>query len=107
MCKFSYLPLLALKFIKFLMPVLEPRVRFSSNFASLFCVVRYNSPVLFHLKLYNLWMKGANQRVNFQAFDCSHENNQISYVIFQAMSSFPLNFVSPFNVMTYNSSEVF
>ena len=52
-------------------------------------------------------MKGANERVNFQAFDCSHENNQISYVIFQATSSFPLNFVSPSNVMTYNSSEVF
>ena len=52
-------------------------------------------------------MKGANERVNFQAFDCSHENNQISYVIIQATSSFPLNFVSPFNVMTYNSSEVF
>ena len=38
-CKFSDLPLLILKFTKFLMSFLEPKVRFSSNFASLFSVM--------------------------------------------------------------------
>ena len=59
--------------IKFIMSVLEPRVRFSSNFASLFSVMRHNSAVLFQLKLYMLWTKGAYQSANFQIFDCSHE----------------------------------
>ena len=38
--KLSDLPVLILKFIKFLMSFLEPRVSFSSNFASLFSVMR-------------------------------------------------------------------
>ena len=41
-------------------------------FESLFSVMRYNSYVLFHLKLYMYWTKGAHQ--NFQTCDCSHEN---------------------------------
>ena len=39
--KFSDLPLLTLKFTKFLMPFLEPKVSFSSNFASLFSVMKH------------------------------------------------------------------
>ena len=58
-CKFSDLPLLALKFTKFLMLFLEPRVSFSSNFASLFSVMKHNFSVLFHLNLYMLWIKGS------------------------------------------------
>ena len=73
-CKFSDLLLLTLKFIKFLMSFLEPRVSFSSNFASLFSVMRHNSSVLFHPNLYMLWSKEAHKRGNFQTFDCSHEN---------------------------------
>ena len=42
-------------------------------FGSLFSVVRYNSSVLFHLKLYMLWTKGPYQSANFQTCDCSHE----------------------------------
>ena len=72
--KFSDLPLLTLKFTKFLMSFLEPRVSFSSNFASLFSVMRHNSSVLFHLNLYMLWTKEAHQSANFQTFNCSHEN---------------------------------
>ena len=56
-CKFSDLPLLAFKFTKFQMSLLEPRVSFSSNFTSLFSVMRHNSSVLFHLKLNMLWKK--------------------------------------------------
>ena len=73
-CKFSDLPLLALKFTKFLMSFLEPRVSFSSNFASLFSVMRHNSSVLFHLNIFMLWRNGSYQSANFQTFNCSHEN---------------------------------
>ena len=36
--------------------------------------MRHNSSVLFHLKLYMLWTKQAQQSANFQNCDCSHEN---------------------------------
>ena len=73
-CKFSDLPLLAFKFTKFLMPFFEPRVSFSSNFASLFSVMKDNSSVFFHLNLFMLWAKGSDQSANPQTFDCSHES---------------------------------
>ena len=73
-CKFSDLPLLTLKFTKFLMSFLEPRVSFSSNFASLFSVMRHNSSVLFHLNICMLWTNGSNQSANFWTFNCSHKN---------------------------------
>ena len=73
-CKFSNLPLLALKFTKFLMVFLETRVRFSSNFVSLFSVMRQNSSVFFQLKRYMHWTKGAHQSPHFLTFDCLHEN---------------------------------
>ena len=73
-CKFSDLPLLALKFSKFVMSFLEPRVGCSSNFVSLFSVMRDDSSVLFPLKLYIVWTKGAHQSANFQTFCCSHES---------------------------------
>ena len=63
-CKFSDLPLLALKFTKFFMSFLEPRVSFSSNFASLFSVMRHNYSALFHLNLYMLWKNAADRRAN-------------------------------------------
>ena len=57
------------------MAFLKPRVSFSSNFASLFSVMRRNSSVLFHPKLYMLWKKGAHQSANFKTFDFSHRNS--------------------------------
>ena len=72
--KFSDLPLLALKFTKFLMSFFEPRVSFSSNFESLFSVMRHNSSLVFYLNLYMLSTKGAYQSANFQTFNCSHES---------------------------------
>ena len=44
--------LLSLTFTKFVMSFLKPRASFSSNFASLSSVMRNNSSVLFHVKLY-------------------------------------------------------
>ena len=65
--------LLALKLTTFLVPYLELRVSFSSNFASLFRVMRHNSSVLFHLKIYMIWTEIAHQSAKFQIFDCSRE----------------------------------
>ena len=58
-------PLLALKFTKFLMSFLEPRISFCSNFVSLFNVMRHNSSVLFHLNICMFWTNGSNQSTNF------------------------------------------
>ena len=59
----------------FLMSFLEPRVSFSSKFASLFSIMRHNSSVVFNLKLYiMLWTKWTYDSANFQTFNCSHEN---------------------------------
>ena len=41
---------------------------------SLFIVMRHNSYVLFHLKLYMLWTKWAHQSANFQKINCCHKN---------------------------------
>ena len=62
--KFPDLALLALKFTKFLMSFLEPKVSFSSGFASLFSVIRHYHSVLFHLNIYMFWTKGAHQSAN-------------------------------------------
>ena len=79
--KFSDLPLLALKFTKFLMSFLEPRVSFSSNFTSLFSFMRLTLLTLFHVNLYMLWTKGSDQRANFQTFDSDffQAANQLSF----------------------------
>ena len=65
---------LHLKLTKFPMLFLEQRVTYSSNFASLFRVMRHNSSVLFNLNLYMRWTKGAHHSANFQTFNCSHKN---------------------------------
>ena len=96
------------KLTKFLMSFLEPRVSFSSNFASLFSFMEQNSSVLFHLNLYMLCTKGSDQRANFQTFDYSHENhlNSLCY-FFKLHVNFPLNFTSHFSVMTHNFFQNF
>ena len=61
-CKYSDLPPLVLKFTKFFMTfLLKPRPSFLSNFVSLSSVIRGNSSVLFHLKLYITSTKGTHQ----------------------------------------------
>ena len=71
--KFSDFPLLALNFTKFLMLFFSQKVSSSSEFRSLFSVIRDNSSVLFQLKLYILLSKEAHQSVNSQTFNCSRE----------------------------------
>ena len=72
-CKFLNFSLLELKFIKFIMSFFKQKTSFSLNFGSLISVMRDKSSVLFYLKLYIIWTKGAHQSVKVQTFDCSHK----------------------------------
>ena len=71
-CKFSDLPVLALKFTN--KSFLEPKFSFSSNFASLSSVMRHNSSEIFQLKHYMLLTKKAHQCTIFLTFGCSNES---------------------------------
>ena len=107
-CKFSDVPLVALKFTKFLMSFLEPIVSFLSNFASLFSVMRHNSSVVFRLNLYMLWTKRAHQCTIFQTFECSNESSPNSSCNFRNYNvRVYSNFASMFIVMKNNSSVFF
>ena len=65
-CKFSDLPLQALKFTKFITSFFETKRQFSSNFAELSSVMKDNSSILFQLKLYRLLTKGTYQKPIFR-----------------------------------------
>ena len=102
--KFSDLPLLALKFSKFLRSFLERRVRFPSNFAWFFSVMRHKSSVLFQINLYMFSTKGTHRSAYFQAFDCSHEKlTKFLLSFFKPRVSFSLNFAALLSVMTLGS----
>ena len=75
-CRFPDLSLLSLKFTKLVMSFLKSRA-FSSNFASLSSVMRDNSSVLFHLKLYKPWTKGIHQVQFFRLSTAPIKINQI------------------------------
>ena len=73
----------------------------SSNFASLFNVMRANSSVLFqlklfHLKLYMLSTKRTNKVQIFRLSTPCMKITQFLYVIFQATSSFSFKFCITF-----------
>ena len=105
--KFSDLPLLTFKFTKCLMSFLEPRVSFSSNFASLFSVKRL--PLLFFpsKSLYAL-DKRIRSKFKFSDFRLlALKLTKFLVSFFKPQISFPLNFASPFSVMIHNSSEIF
>ena len=61
------------KLTKLLMSNLKSHVSFSLNFASLFSAMGDKSSVLFYLKLYLIFTKGAHHSAKFQTFDCSGE----------------------------------
>ena len=62
------------KFFKFLMSILKWLVSSSSNFASFFVVMTYNSSLNFNLIHFLLWTIGSHQGPNFDTFNCSGEN---------------------------------
>ena len=74
------------------MSFLEPRVSFSSNFASHFSFVRHSTSVLFHLNLYVLWTKVTHESQISRRMTAHMKINQNPYVTFQATSQFFFNF---------------
>ena len=70
------------------MSFLKPRASFSSNFASLSTLMRGDSSVLFHLKLYMLSTKGTHQVPIFGQLLALKLTKFL--VIFQATSQFSL-----------------
>ena len=104
-CKFSDLPLIALKFTKFLMSFLETRVSFSSNFASLFRVIwdmTFSSEYLHPLD------KRIQSKCQFLDFHLlAKKLTKLLMSFFNPQVSFLWNFATPFSVMTHNSSESF
>ena len=90
-CKFSDLPLLALKFTKLFMSFLEPGVDFSSNFSSLFSVMRQLFCTFSFKSLYAL-DKRRQSKCKFSDF------RLLAWRV-----SCPLNFASLFTVITHSS----
>ena len=80
------------KFNKFLMPFMKAQVIFSSNFASIFSIIVHNPSVIFHLKNYTLWSKGAHESANFETLECWVKIRQISHIIFASTSQFFFKF---------------
>ena len=55
------------------------QIGFSSNFASLFSIIRHNSSVLFQLKFYILSTKGAYQCINLVKWHLSSRKSDILF----------------------------
>ena len=76
------------KFTKFLMSFLEPRNRFSFNFASLLSARKHNSSVFCHLNFICFGKKDLIQVQIFRLSTACMKINRIPYVIFQATCQF-------------------
>ena len=91
-CNFWDFRVLRSIFVKFLMSILKWQVYSSSNFASFFFVMTYNSFVNFKLIHFLLWTKGSHQSLDFEFFKCSGENLSIAHVILETRSPFFFKF---------------
>ena len=58
------------------------------------------------LNLYMLSTKGTHQSAIFQTSTARMKISEIPYVIFQGTNQLPLNFASPFSVISQNSSDI-
>ena len=107
-CKFSDLPLLALKFTKFFVPFMEPRVSFSSNFASLFSIMRHNYSVYtFSSKSWYTLDKSNRSKCNFLDFWLlAWKLTKFIMSFLKPQVNFSLIFAPPFSVVTDNSYEI-
>ena len=74
------------------MSFLETRISFSSNFASLFSVMKRNTSVFFHLNLICFGQKDPIRVEIFRLSTVRMKINAIPYVIFQATSQFSFKF---------------
>ena len=88
---------LASKFIKFFMSILKRQVSSSSNFASFFIVMIYNSSVSFKLIYFLLWIKGSHWNPSFEIFKCTGEN--LSY----SLCHFPNRKLVFFQILHHSS----
>ena len=90
------------------MSFLEPRVTFSSNSAWLYRVTKHNSSVFFLSKPLYALDKSIQSWCKFSDFRLvALKLNRFLILFFKPQISFPLNYSSPFSVMTHNSSETF
>ena len=62
----------------------------------------YNSSVIFHLNLCMLWTNKAQQIPKFHTFRLT----KLLMSFLKLQISLPLNFASPFSLMTHNYSEI-
>ena len=65
---------------------LKELISFSSNFPSIFRVMRHNSSVLFQLKFYKLLTKGVYQSTNLVKFYVSSRKSEILHFAALLMS---------------------
>ena len=89
------------------MSFLEPRVSFSSNFASFFSVMRQ---FLCTFACKTLYASNKRNPLKCKLSDfqlLAWKLTKFLMLFCKARISFPLNFASPFSAMTHNSSEIF
>ena len=90
------------------MSFLEPRASFSSSFALFFSTMRHNPSKLFDLNLYMFWTKRSLSKYKSSDFWLLlWKLTKFFMSFFKPWVSFPLNFASPFSIMTHNFSEIF
>ena len=91
-CKFSDLPLLALKFTKFVMLFFKQKVSFPSKLGSIFSIMKDNSSVLLFCTLPNFicyWQKEPIKVQIFETFKCSGQYSPNSSCRFWNDKSIP------------------
>ena len=87
------------KFAKFLMSFSKPQVSFSWNFAWLFSIMKYNSPVLFKVERCILCAKGTNQSATFLDFLVLRSKFSKFLSFLKQRISFSPNFAPLFGIM--------
>ena len=99
-CKFSDLPLLALKYTKYLMSFFKLYITLQCHETQFFC--NFSSKTFYALD------KRSRSECKFSVFPLPTWKLTTFFIsFFEPRVSFPLNFASPFSVMTHNSSEIF
>ena len=78
------------------------RTSFSSNFAWLFGVMKYNSSVIFYVKHYILCTKGTNQSVNFLDFLVLGSKFTKFLLFLKEKICFSSNFTPLFSIMRHS-----
>ena len=98
------------KFTKFL-SFLKQQISFTSNFASVFSVMRHKSSLIFQLKFYILSTKGAYQSTNLVTFYVSSRKSKILhfdvFLLSKIIQSFSEKCTEELSLMTLKSDAQF